>query len=557
MTVSNPNRRCTCGFTRFRESRANVEETVERWMLFDNTVEGGFGATPFGTYFGAGAGGTWGLFEGTYRASTLSVACENCERVRTQKRLGGITPLGVYLEDGRAIVAAADVLRPVTCYVLRIEGEGETFEVPLSFLPGTPPPIVAPTPVTTAETPPADAVLVDTLLVADLPEVSSSGDYLLTLVDRCCGCESPLATVTLEAPPMIFSPLDADIGGAPRRWLKNQRVAIDVAQPSGSTRPTIPFDKCTGVLEYDARSGQLPNLEGWTRLGTGPVGDWALVEGGALRIGTTSPNTNYWEKTLVLTTALTQVYAYAGVLGDIPAGDVGSGLDVQGLYRSGVEPYNGVRVVFSNNQLFYTRLDTSAETQISPVGSPYGWLSVFAADALGGDEMGGEDAGVDDTAQIFSGEAPIFGTVGAAGAIELKARFGNTVGAPSLVGYFRNVVVSGPGRFVRARFTAYAQVSAPMVRLYLVSDATASLSRKARFLVRYGPGTGNPYGPLPLSVSATVNMLVPNTVYEVPLELAGLSANQPFWFTVERDWSHGDDLLEATAHLHQVTVRSA
>lgn len=552
-----PNQRCTCGFTRFRDRKLSTEVEVERWMLFDSAVpSGGFGATPFGTYFGAGLGGTWGLFTEPFRSAQLEVTCESCSRVRSQKRLGGIAVFGGFIDDGFFYVVASDVLLPATCYTLKIEGPGGTFYIPLTYAPGTPPPIYAPTPPTTAATPPPGAVLVDTMLRARLPEVSETGSYTMTVIDRCCGCETTVATATLEALPMIFSPLDADIGGAPHRWLENQRITSDVAQPAGSTRLTIPFDKCTGVLEYDARSGQLPNLEGWTRIGTGPAGDWGLVGGGALRVGTTSPNTNYWEKTLVLTTALTQVYVYTSMLSeDIPAGAFGAGLDVQGLYRSGVDPYNGVRLTFRENQIFYTRLDGVSDTQIFATELGPQWIEVSAAQKLTGEIVAGESTVLRDVSQIL---APgTFGTVGAVGAIELKARFGNTIGAPTLVGYFRNVVVSGPGRFMRARFTAYSQVSGPMVRLYVVSDATASLSRKARFLVRYGPGTGNPYGPLPLSVSATVNMLVPNTIYEVPLELTGLSANQPFWFTIERDWTHGDDLLEATAHLHQVTVRSS
>jgi hypothetical protein len=43
-------------------------------------------------------------------------------------------------------------------------------------------------------------------------------------------------------------------------------------------------------------------------------------------------------------------------------------------------------------------------------------------------------------------------------------------------------------------------------------------------------------------------------VYEVPVDLPGLTANQPFRFSIERDWTHADNQLEATVHLHQVRV---
>jgi hypothetical protein len=51
-------------------------------------------------------------------------------------------------------------------------------------------------------------------------------------------------------------------------------------------------------------------------------------------------------------------------------------------------------------------------------------------------------------------------------------------------------------------------------------------------------------------------MIAANSIYEVVLDMPGLTANQPFWFSIERDWAHGDDKLAATVHLFQATVRT-
>lgn len=526
-------------------------------MLFDSSPPmGGFGATPYGTYFGAGSGGLWGLFTETMHSAQLVVTCESCSRVRSQKRLGGIAVFGGFIADGYFYVVASDVLLPATCYSLRISGPSGTFEVQLEYAAGMPPPIYAPAPMTTAASPPPGAVLVDTMLRAQLPDVAETGSYTMTVVDRCCGCETTVATATLEAPAMILTPLDADIGGAPRSWLYGSRVGLDIGQPPGSARPSIPFDRCRVVVEYDARDQVLPDVQGWVRGGAGPASDWSLSDGGAIRLGTTSPNDNYYEKTVAITPAPTTIYMYSSVLSeDIPAGGFGSGFEARAFYAALGNPYEGVRINVRQNQVFYTRLDGAADTQIYSQEAPPQWMAVGAADvASGGKELVYERSTVDDNSTLIT--PPFFDVVGLSAANEVRARFGNTGGAPTLVAHMRDFVAAD-GRFIRARFVTYAPVSAPKLRLYVVADANGSALKTVRFKIKYGSGTGTPGGPLPLTVSATVNMLLPNTVYEVPLTLSGLTANAPVWLSIERDWTHSDDKLEATAHLLQATVRSS
>ena len=523
-------------------------------MLFDGAgAVGGFGATPFGTYFGAGSGGAWGLFESTFRASYLEVSCEACSRVRSQRRLGGCAVFGVFIQENTVGIAVSDALRPTSCYALRISGPDGVSEATLSFSPTPPPTIVAPPPPAVVPVLPPGAEVVNTVLVATLPEIAQAGDYTLTLIDRCCGCESPLVTVFLEGPPMLLTPQDADIGGAPTSWLYGGRLQPGAIQPAGSTRSSIPFDKCSVVLEYDSRSGVMPDLTGWTRVGTGAPTDWTLVPGGALRLVTTAPATNYYQRAVTLPAALPQLFAYFSVLREaIGSGATGEGFELGAYHALISSPYEGVRINL-REEIKYTKLDGSSDTSAF-LPSPYEWIKAGGGAVSGGDEAVYLRAGIDELA-TFGSTGTFFGQVGSAVVDELRVVFGNTDGGLSVAALVRDVVVSD-GRFIRPRFTGMTQVSAPRLRLYLSSELGASAARTARFKVVYGPSTGNPYGTPALTAEATINMAAPNTVYELALNLPGLAANQPFWFSLERDWAHPDDLLDATVHFFHATVRS-
>jgi hypothetical protein len=137
---------------------------------------------------------------------------------------------------------------------------------------------------------------------------------------------------------------------------------------------------------------------------------------------------------------------------------------------------------------------------------------------------------------------------------ELEVTFG---GSPTLefVAFFQDVVAAN-GRWIRARFTGYSQVSAPTLRMYLCAETNGSLYKTARFKVKYGQAVGDPGAATTLSASATASLGVSNATYEIPVSLPGLVANAPFWFSIERDWTHADDKLDATVHLLHGTVRA-
>lgn len=201
MATTTPNRRCPCGYTKFREARSSVAENVTRWVKFSDVAVGGFGVTEFGTFFGAGDSPLYGLFPGTKHLMRNLVACASCGRSRSTKDSGGAVPFGMYIEDGVAVVVASDVSRPIAGYSLSAyEALGLGFEVQLSYRPGLPQALLTTTPTTVSETVPLGASFADTMLVAVLPEVVVTADYIFTFIDNNSGYETPLATIFLEAP---------------------------------------------------------------------------------------------------------------------------------------------------------------------------------------------------------------------------------------------------------------------------------------------------------------------------------------------------------------------
>jgi hypothetical protein len=508
-----PNRKCTCGFNRFRETRRPSNATVERWMLFDSEGSGGFGATPFGTYFGAGTAGSWGLFTGELMGARLVVTCENCNRVRSDKPLGGIAAFASYVDNGYLYVIASDITL-ASCFSIRVTGPGGVFESPLALLPIAPPPAIAPAPPVVEPMPPDGALLVDSLLRARLPEVEITGEYTVELLDRCCGCSTTLVTITLEAPAMVLSPLDADLGGAPPQWISGQGAASTAQLASGS-RLSIPFDRCVAVHEYDARFGTLPVAQGWTHGGAGgSAGDAALVEGGSLQFQTTGES--YFIRSTVVGVNVGRVYSYSRVrpVVDPAYVDPGDGFTFAARYATLIaSPYSGLRY----NQVFgswrVTAMDGSTDALLSPNPVAQGWTQCAAADSATRSQ-----AWVENRAGTISPDP--WGTDGSAAALDVISVFGDTMGGGFDM-LLSNFVTSFGGRFIRPFFNAFTSVTDPMVRLYLAADANGSALKTARFKLRYGVLTADPYLIPAGTSSLTLNFTTPNIVYEAAIGLTG------------------------------------
>lgn len=539
--------KCTCGHRRFANRREASTAEVSRWMLTADEELEGFGATPFGTGFGAAdSGGSYGRYVSSLRTALLYTYCESCKRLRAVKQLGGIVALGSYVEGNTLFVVASDIVRPVTCFDASfVAPDGTSYVVALQLESATPPPIFG-EPIEFAESLPVGAVVASSVLSAVLPEVLESGDYLVQIVDRCSGNTTDLVQLFLEASVQVLLPRDADLGGAPVLWLRGFNVNIASAtQPAGASVETIPFDKCTGVLEYNAALGDLPDAQGWSLEGVGSIGDFSIVDGRAM--GFTTTTISYFEKALTLGANPGRVHGYIKFLRSSFGSSLG--LDLQALYATNTAAWRGARVASRDAGIYKVELDDGGAVALDIKGRPAGWEEMGGSQVTAGPGVAWRDDYTEDATATY-------GTVGTAGATEIRARFGRTSGdGPTLTGYIRNVVVSAPGRFIRAGFSAYAETSTPVLRLYLSRLSDADTDRTARFRLIYGQGL-NPYAAESNTADFTATLAAANNLYEFPVSLLGLEAKKPFWFTVERLWSHGDDLFDSTVHLHRITVRA-
>ena len=553
-----PTRKCTCGFRRFRTKPIRTEEAVDRWVLFDDGAFAGMGSIPFGLPFGSGSAGEWGLFPGTRRSFSEQVVCENCTRIRSTKLKSAFAIFGSFVLGDTVCIIVSDVAEGVGagCLELRFDGPGPVPNVsPSLSYPIIP--LAAPAPGgATFPSPPGPFA---SMLCATLPPAVVEGVYTIVFVDRCSGYEESLGTVTLESDVITLNPKDADLNGAPAAWVdRNLRAKQEVVQIGSGSIQGIPFDKCDEVVEYDARFGTLPDAQGFTLLGTLPSG---LLPGGVLQMTSAGGAvTGSWRKDITTSALLPGMSMYSRFQhrANIDPDAFGAGMNFLGGYAAGsAGPLSGGRMSYYEAAIA-TMLDASAETTLAgPFGKELeGWREI----ALQGHD--GDDVSLVHGEHSLWETHPMFATfgtiVGPAPAVPMiRGEFGDMTGT-GVDTLLRNFVVSGPGRFVRAWFNAFATVDDPIVRLNLVSDQKVGSFTTARFLVRYGSQAqgDDPYM-IPASTAAvTVDFIVQNQIFVASFTMTGVTAGQPFWFTVERDHTHPDDQGEATAFLTSATVRA-
>lgn len=540
--------RCTCGYTRFAERAVLTTATVSRWMLTSDEGTDGFGATPLGTGFGAGIGtGRWGRFSTSLKSGQRLLYCQSCKRSRKTTTLTGITPLGSYRDGDYLYVVAGDVSAPATCFALRFTGPGGIYEIALALWNEDAPPINA-TALEYADEAPSGAVLADVQLRARLPIVEVTGTYVVEVVDRCTDVALPLVELELEQEVgmQILRPRDADMNGAPDLWRSNFNVVVPStsSQPAGSSVETIPFDKCVAVIEYDARDGSLPTDQGWTHTGTGVTGDYDLVPGGAMSVNVGGGDTSYWVKSVALADAPTAVHGYMVAQRSAIAGK----LELRALATyDGTEQF-GARLSMEGSELHALDLTGAGDVALDETLT-YGW------ERFGGSVLkdGAAAAFHRDMMKLVS--PTLYDNLAVVESQRLKAVFGDVTGA-GVEAYVRNVVVSTPGRFLRAGFVASAISTTPTLRFFFSREASASSDLVAVFKLRSGQGT-DPYTTPATETTFSVPVPTANALLEIPVQLSGLTSGAPFWFQVERAWDDGDDTFEGTVHLHHITVRSA
>lgn len=326
---------------------------------------------------------------------------------------------------------------------------------------------------------------------------------------------------------------------------------VSVSQPGTGSLHGIPFDRCTAVLEYDARLGTLPAAQGWTHVGGGSPSDYVLIDGGVVSITTTADS--YWEKEVTLSTPGAAVHLFSKHRVQSSTTLTGDGLELRGEVTPGAfGNYEGIRYVQKPLQIDTRRLDGVSQT-LAAYRTSQAWTQLFAGEAVGA------------VAFSFLENGPMLpiapsivwaGDPGGGLLPSVRARFGD-FGNSTLLAQLRNFVVSTPGRFMRAFFRSYAAVASPVLRLYFMSDLDGSNS--ARIKVRYGSlsSGSDPYSYGGLSASVTSFFVAKNAMVEATLSLPSLTAMAPFWFSVERDWANVDDATAATIHLVSATVRSS
>lgn len=376
---------------------------------------------------------------------------------------------------------------------------------------------------------------------------------------------------------MMFTPLDADIGGAPACWLRGSRAVAPTYQPAGNSKLTIPFDRCTSVVVYDSRDGLLPQNDGWTpMLGAGEIAKWVL-EGGNLRLDKSAGSYYGFSKSVPITVDPAKVlYFYSTMRGDdVAEGAAGEGIVFKPLVHmtpatsgTALGEAVGAEIDLRGGIPRFRQVKSAGTTEIkwgANIPTAPGWvrlgaslapLAAYSTAYVSDDietrvgQLGTWTAGPTWTPFSFSSEPAGAEVL----ADELQITFGTS---PTLtyVAFFQDVVAAN-GRWIRARFTGYSQVSTPVLRMYLCADANGSLYKTARFKVKYGQAVGDPGAATTLTASVTASLGVANATYEIPVSLPGLVANAPFWFSIERDWEHADDKLDATVHLLHGTVRA-
>jgi hypothetical protein len=554
--VTYPNTACACGYRRFRHARPSSSAPVTRWMRFDVGGEGGLGATPLGMFFGGHGGGGdgdgWGEFDFTMISTSAQVVCESCGRIRSQRHLGQFTPAGVFVAEGFIHVVGADFLRTSGCFSLELLGnvEAERHTLALTWVPELPPPmIVAQAPSITLPAPPPGASTVDSVLAARLPDVRLSQDFTVYLVDSCAGTRTAIATITLETTPMIFTPLDADLGGAPRAWLFGQRGRLPAAMVASGVRMTLPFDKAQKVVEYNARELTDPAAQGFAHVGSGSSGDFSLLPGGLL-MQTNPGSPSYWRKTVALTSNPTEAYLYTRIQPQVGvAHAAGAGYRATARYAQAVStPYVGASVAHSGSAWYATELDGSTDVLVRSTSR--GWVPVTAYANDGSQDQVWVDG------EIGTSLTPIFSNVGTAAALDAILEFGDVAGSGVEV-VIDAAVASFGGRFIRPRFSGVAPSVAPVIRLYGMADSNSSPSKLVRMKVRAALGTGVPYSEGTIEAEAVLNATVAGAVYSMDFALTGLAANEPFSFTLERMVEHATDQFDAIFHVLYLTIKSS
>jgi hypothetical protein len=391
----------------------------------------------------------------------------------------------------------------------------------------------------TAESP--ETPVADKLLFYRYPDVMEMAEYNVTLIGS--GFTVPIGIILLEALP-VYSVNDAIITPGPHHaWcLQDSRLESPAGQPGGEPIGSVPFDKCDAVLEFNAQEG-LPSDQGWSLGGTASAGTWSNLPE-YVQYSNGSAETSYWTKTLTMSAGVpTAVHVQASFQCVSNAGG-GRALEVLGQGAEASVPYFGVRFSADDERLYAKTLDGTLE---QPLGQadPAEWTHIAGAANLNA----AAEAIWARSSSVFAGST-YFGTGTVAPATQITAQFG-TPSANACSVLWRNVIVSTPGRFVRARYRGVTSIADPVLHLYVRRDEGAVSVPTARFKITYGTL-------LSAGLSTEVSAVLPtaNELVDVSVALSGVGPG-PIWWTVERVWGSALDAVPQTVHLLHSALRAS
>jgi len=370
-----------------------------------------------------------------------------------------------------------------------------------------------------------------------------------------CPDEEPPGEPPLT-PPIVIDLTNVDINGAPGFWRGvDWRVdALPAPNPEGGQLEGIPFDRVRVLLEYDARFGTLPAEQGWTPNGDEAAALYRLDGRGGLAFRIADQPAFFTAEADLAEELPSQIHAYVNVFLDEIADAREGGFDG---FEQRVEandpgrPFRGMRadwVRAGRHEFHYLTLDG---TRI--LGSPEPadqarrvWHEV----SLQGDYRRDRtfvtlDGKIDEIRLGEFGESRDSGE-----RASLRAAFGFPRRNGGMAGRLRNLVISSPGRYIRAWMRAEAPANSPVLRLAFVTQER--VSGGVRFRVRYGRvKEGEPLG-IPIRV-AEATLKLDNAEpgreagLEIPLEAA--RTKDALVLTLERDSLDREDTLEMSIRL--------
>jgi hypothetical protein len=356
---------------------------------------------------------------------------------------------------------------------------------------------------------------------------------------------------------VVITLTDADLNGAPdfwRRidWLPTPNAAID---PTAAALPGIPLDKVDFLVEYDARLGSVPDDQHWKPSPAAP--SFFKLLPGTLAFGNQTNGPAFYTRGTALERGIPeQVHAYATVMiGEAPARatrDMGESFEIRFQVAPTGDESRGMRAGWCRDKtggLFhYVTLDGTARispTSIEPQDRlTKAWMSVSLQADLSDNRALMSLAGIVDHRPL-----EWFGRAGT-GDAELTALFGFTRVSGRASGQLRNLVVSGPGRFMRVWLRSVAPADAPVLRLGFITDGL--IEGRARITVRYDSDPDRRPFALPaarVDRTLAIGGVAPGQISFIDLPLKRARQGQHLLLTVERDWTHREDEMRATTRL--------